>query len=1318
MWVSLTLVVIACLLCACGPGGIGSGGTEPPVTDSVTDSDGNVIPPDETVAKEAVTDENGDPVIGDVTLPPEESGLPSDSEESSDQSPEDVTLAPAETLSETSSETKAADDTAEEGTSDAVIDEETLPYDPSNHPGDSSLYAGVMISAVHGTGKNGVDAVVDHGFVQLYNSTKKAISLKGASLYYKTDGASPFVQFAFPNDASIPAQGYYLVRANSPSDMVESNLIMKIESFDAEWDVHIDNKEVRLLLAPSGWLIDREEDITRFDDAVSVFYASVTPHTSVYAVDDLSRSKIAVRTAKETYSGYHLANLTRKTTADLKTLCPVTSTGDTNTVVDSRLNEVVFSHPAGIYERTVSLTLSAPSGYTIYYTTDGSDPSAPSSTRRVYSSRISITDTSALSIGSMMQSWYKPSVSTMIGGKVIKAYATNGTTSTPVYTNTYFVTDDLAAYGLTVMSISIPKSEMLGSGFYQTYTGSDITADRPRGTGIIEVFDPEGNRVGNSRVEMAVSGNGSSGYGMRSLRLYYKSANNQDAGLSSDLDYDVFNGMVKDANGNAITSFSRLLLRNSGNDCGHSYMRDAYMQRVSAGLNVDTLASATTLVFINGEFWGVYNLRERYSPEYVESHYGIQKENVAIIESDYAGLVYEGNPNAEFVLSSGVAGDENDFNNLVTYMRNRQNRTLTNAEYAYICERMDIDSFIDMWVVRLYFNARDWPENNIKVWRNRNPDDPSGFNTKWHFTLLDLDMGIAYFPNGDGNNTSEYADFFSAFLNSNSTVGMMMRTLLSHSDFKEQFLIRFYDVVNDHFVTSDMIAVLENMIAERQPTVQLQTDRWKNASEAPSVSKWNSDCTDMRSFVNGRNARVFNFFYSYFGINQSYMESIGKTRVTVEYASARADVIINGKKYASGSVISFQKGTSKSLTIKVTAKAGFTVSAILFTDANGKVMRVDGAETTLTIKDSGTISFVIERNAPAIENFSEGTLVAGGTYLFYLAPNGDLYAWGDNRMGALGLETSQSVINEPTFVMSGVAKVVTSSGNDIENGSTTFATAVLTTDGKVLTVGANTCGQLGRNGTTNSTTWGQITFTGGKIKDVSMGHDHLLIVDESGNLWGIGSNTNGALGTTNVGGNVTSFVKVASGVAEASAGRRSTVYLTTDGTLWGLGDNRWDKMSLTEGDIISTPIVMGRNIVFVDSGEHQFTAVDQNGTLYYAGWRQFSSFGQGAAANNPVMAQVMTGVVKADTYNGNMVILTTKGEAYVYGLNVDNGLGVVVTGGTPQKKLTGVADVAAGYGFTAYLMSDGRLLIQGNNSYGQAGNGTISSGVSMTEVYF
>ena len=1319
--------------------------TEEPVqpSDSGAASSAEATSPAETVSEgESVTAEPSDEPQNDTTVSAEPSGTeesadssepagsddPADSDEPSDSDepvdsdvPSDSddpteSKEPEDDTAEESSEAPTEEPTdppvitipgAEEPGEPATEPEETLPYDPELHPGDSSLYEGVLIHSVYGTGKKGAEALISNGYVQLYNNTDKNISLKGASLYYKSDGANPFDQFVFPDDAVIPAGGYYLVRANAPADFDPANAVMKVEYCDAEWDVYIDNKEVRLLLAPSGWSIGRDEDITVFDDAISIFMATMEYHSSVYSLYDLSRNKVAVRTALKDYSGYHTVNLTRAATPELRDLRTQTSAGILNEVVSSKLNEVTFSYDAGIYDKTLLLTLTAKPGYTVYYTTDGTDPSLETNrSRKKYITGIMLGDTSAMGWGPLTRSWSSPSVSTQVGAHVIKAYATNGTESTDVFTNTYFITDDLEKYGVSVMAISMPKDEVIGSqGFYNNFllTGA-ITGGRRRGVGIMEVFDPKGERVGNSRVEMAVSGNGSSGWAMKSLRIYFKGANNQDSGLQSDLNYDIFGGTAKDAWGQAITSFSRIMIRNSGNDCGTSYIRDAYMQAASAGMNVDIMATASTLVFINGEFWGVYNVRERYSPEYVESHYGVNKDNVTVIESDYSQV--HTNTNADFVVSSGVEGDQDPFNQMVQYMR--EHNLSEQEHYDYIASLMDMDSFIDMWVSRLFFVARDWPENNIKVWRNKNPDDPSGFDTKWHFTLLDLDMGLSFY-----DFTTERENFFWAF-DSGSVCGTIMRALMKNQGFRQQFMIRYYEVVKDHYTAERLSRIFEEMYTERDPLMSLQQGRW-NSDAGFTVSKWQTECGKIRSFINNRQSIALSHFYGYFGTSEQDMENIAQKRVTVSFQPTRVDVTLNGEAAQNGMTIKLEKGETKTLHIKAVAKEGFIVTGISYTDSKGNVQSIEGSEVIIKASDGGTVSVFTKRVVTDPDAVKNTTIIAGATYMFYLTGDGDLYAWGDNRHGVLGLPASQSIVKTPTFVMGNVEKVVTTDANAYENGDTTFSTAILLKDGTLLTVGKNTCGQLGRNGKTDDYNLGEVNFNR-PIADISLGHDHLLIVDTDGNLWGIGSNAYGALGTTNLGGDVTSFVQLDTDVAFATAGRRSTAYVKEDGTMWGLGDNRWKKMSQSHGDQIHSPTKILDNVEYATSGEHQIVAVTGDGKLYYAGWRTVNGFGQGNG-NNPTFAHMMNGVKKADIYFGNVVILADNGDAYVYGLNTENGIGdSAVTNGAPKKVLSGVVDVAAGYGFTAYLTEDGTVLIQGNNSYGQAGNGTTSGTVNMSEA--
>ncbi len=1220
--------------------------------------------------------------------------------------------------------------TGEEGTTDEqgssngeqTTDDNTIlnPDDPTYEV--AKNFKDVLISAVYGTGKN-KDAAVGHGFIQLYNTGKESVSLKDAALYYREATGDGYRTFAFADEASIAPGGYYLIRM-APAR--EGNgeaydtafAVLSIENYDAEWSVILDNKEMQISLAPAGQDVSDECAVEKINGTVSYFVSTeLEPYDSPYAVTNMSKAKVAVRTALKHYSGFHKVNLNEATTAKLVQVCPE-SAGGKNTVVGSRVNEVLFSADAGIYAKGFGLELSAKAGYKIYYTTDGSDPTVNG---KEYKGAISLTDSSAMTMGSTtigaiahMGEGYRPASKTLPGGYVIKAYATNGTESTDVFTNTYFISETFSQYGVTLMSLSMDKDLIYGSqGFYNHYNSTGGTKNQ-RQMGMLEVFSSDGERHGSSYVELAISGHGSSGWAMKSMRVYYKGTNNTAVGTDGDLNYDLFGGYARDTEGNAITDFSRLLLRNSGNDCMDSYIRDAYMQRVSRELDVSTMAYAPVLLFINGEFWGVYNARERYSPEYVESHYGVDKESVAIIESDYDALVLDGNAGAPYIPMESTQADADEFNALVDYIRTHD---LSVAEhYNYVAQRLDVNSFMDMYVSRLYFNARDWPENNIKVFKNRNPDDPSGMDTKWYFSLLDMDMGIAMYPEGHWADTSEKASFFGWIDSTGTVVGTIMHGLCRNSEFKQAFIARFAYVLDNVFTEEKLVAELDAMVAERELLVDLQSMRW-GASE----SQYRTSIDNMYKFVRGRREYAIRFLCSYFGITEEELNLATKKKVAVTYNSDRVDVTFNGEAVASTGqefIFEITPGNDGGIIIKVDAKAktGYSVESIIFVSSNGEIKTVEGNKATFTVKTSGTV--IVNTKSTSQQGQVAGVqsgITAGAHTMYYLDPSGELYAWGMNLGGLLGIP-GDSPVAVPTLVATGVAKVEVCHSNDAENNNNATMMAYLTLDGKLYTVGSNSAGQLGRNGTTADSKPGIVSFSK-RIVDISVGHDHMLVLDEDGVLWGVGSNTYGQLGKDNNGGNTTKFQVVASGVKLIAAGRRNTFYTDKNNTCYVLGDNRWNKFG-TDSEKYSTPHQLLKNVTYISTGEHQVVLITSNGDLYYAGWRSLNGFAQGTGTGGA--AKLTTGVKKAVLHHSNMIILKSDGSVWGYGSNMGNAMaGQTATNGTPVKLIaSGVKDIAVGYEFSAYLYGDGTVKVQGSNAYGQAGNGHVGGSVNMAQPLF
>ena len=294
---------------------------------------------------------------------------------------------------------------------------------------DLSKYEDLVISKVYGHGGSTTGAC-EHSFIELTNTGSKSLNLGGLALYYKTGDTTEYTSFNLPS-VSLGAGKTFLIRgATCSKNSVKFNTsgeIIRVETYDAEWNITIDNKEVRLILAPSGKSFNKSTQPAELTGKISYFVATDTYYFDTGYVDDLSKNKIAVRTAMKQDSGYFTTNLTKTTSSKLAQIAPVAMNGQAAKIIGSKLKEIQFSAPAGFYSSNFSLKLTAPSGYnTIYYTLDGSDPKT-SSTRKTYGSGIALTDTSSKAFGSTYTTGLnyvkniRSSVTKMIGGTVVKA---------------------------------------------------------------------------------------------------------------------------------------------------------------------------------------------------------------------------------------------------------------------------------------------------------------------------------------------------------------------------------------------------------------------------------------------------------------------------------------------------------------------------------------------------------------------------------------------------------------------------------------------------------------------------------------------------------------------------------------------------------------------------------------------------------------------------------------------------------------------------------------------------------------------------------
>ena len=338
----------------------------------------------------------------------------------------------------------------------------------------------------------------------------------------------------------------------------------------------------------------------------------------------------------------------------------ITDTSDKNNLTDVPEEEKPtpqFSAEGGFYNDVFTLTLSSEPGHTIFYTMDGTDPRT-SRTAVEYSNGIMIYDNTE------EPNVYSALTEISLGGyappqfNVDKGMTVRAVVKTPdgefgnVITNSYFVGKTAEYYSeLKVISMVTDGDYifdndtgiyMIGSKYYEwknseeyiPYDAGDVSNVTNYNSGgreyevpvSIQVFE-NGKAVYSADVGTRIAGNWSRSHAQKSFRLYAR----KEYG-DGKMKYAFFENLT-DANGTPIEAFDKVTLRNGGNDYQELHFRDALIHDLAKDLVCNMMAAEPCILFVNGEFWGFYMIREKTDGDYIEAHYGIAKEDVAAIKN-------------------------------------------------------------------------------------------------------------------------------------------------------------------------------------------------------------------------------------------------------------------------------------------------------------------------------------------------------------------------------------------------------------------------------------------------------------------------------------------------------------------------------------------------------------------------------------------------------------------------------------------------------------------------------------------------------------
>ena len=253
-----------------------------------------------------------------------------------------------------------------------------------------------------------------------------------------------------------------------------------------------------------------------------------------------------------------------------------------------------------------------------------------------------------------------------------------------------------------------------------------------------------------------------------------------------------------------LKTFKGFMLRNNGNNFGVDYIRDRLASSLSEGLDVDYQQGRFATVYYNSKYFGIHDLRERSNEYYFETHYGINHNNVNVVEaSNYA-----------------AAGSPDEFRALLEWLN--ENNLNNDSNYTYISSKIDIDNYINYMLVEMIVNNRDWPGNNQKKWNS------PGIQSKWKWFLYDLDITFIKGNGVSSGNVFEYVTSENSDYWANAPKHtFLFRSLLNNNNFKETFVNRIPVLIQTYFESSHVLSQIDQMMAEIKTEISRDQNRWE-----------------------------------------------------------------------------------------------------------------------------------------------------------------------------------------------------------------------------------------------------------------------------------------------------------------------------------------------------------------------------------------------------------------------------------------------------------------------------------------------------------
>lgn len=452
-----------------------------------------------------------------------------------------------------------------------------------------------------------------------------------------------------------------------------------------------------------------------------------------------------------------------------------------------RADEVAFSIDGGVMEESpVRISLAAEEGATIYYTLDGSQPDVNSP---VYTNPFSLSATTVVRAKAvctdMLDSW--------------------------VSARTYVIS---AATNLRVVAISGDADALTGTdGVLNTGARDDVVVS-------CEIYDYDGTLMASQFCSMRLSGHSSriqfaqKAFTLRAKRAYGTA--DFDCALFSNIDCAEYDSFV---------------MRASGQDVFQTHMRDSILTALAENTGLYYQETELAVLYVNGEYWGVYNMREHANLDAIARFEGLPStENIDFLEGD--------------VTKYTLAGSRANFDKMID--RVDEVGLASDELAAELAKHVDIDNYLTYVAVQMYTANLDL--NNLRAYRVD--------GGRWKWVLYDLDLSFqvdkdtpAMWFGADGAGTITVQD------------NTLYREMMKNDALRDRFLTIMGALLADNFSSEHVVGEIFARYEALSPDMDAQSARW-----GKSVSSWTSFVKDMVLYAEARPQKLMGYLKSAFAL--------------------------------------------------------------------------------------------------------------------------------------------------------------------------------------------------------------------------------------------------------------------------------------------------------------------------------------------------------------------------------------------------------------------------------------------------------------------